>query len=162
MISTANMFQSTLARGERLHQNYFFLQHNRVSIHARAGRATHPRPREPNPIRSFNPRSRGASDYSMIYGLCKLRKFQSTLARGERPGGARNKHLYRLCFNPRSRGASDSECGTFTRSRLVFQSTLARGERLQCRERPIRLSRFQSTLARGERQGSHHHRIYHR
>ena len=102
-------FQSTLPRRERLlpeHRLHRLLQ---ISIHAPAKGATaewmlweidhrnfNPRSREgsdgiTHPIKSpgryFNPRSREGSDRKAFYKSQKVKKFQSTLPRRERPKG---------------------------------------------------------------------------
>ena len=79
----------------------------RVSIHARAGRATDVSDALEIIVLSFNPRSRGASDYVDAAGFSAFHVFQSTLARGERPVSRTFGHM----------------------GNGVFQSTLARGER---------------------------------
>ena len=79
--------------------------------------------------RRFNPRSRGASDQRVPGEFQKTDKFQSTLARGERPTSQSSAKISIARFNPRSRGASDAYERNSVYDETVFQSTLARGER---------------------------------
>ena len=71
----------------------------------------------------FNPRSREGSDISTTFNYIILKKFQSSLPRGER-------HIFRLIvssaayFNPRSREGSDFE-DALTASRELEISILA-------------------------------------
>ena len=56
-------------------------------------------------------------------------KFQSTLPRGERPGGSSSWIRVDHDFNPRSREGSDIPIDAIIRWCVEFQSTLPRGER---------------------------------
>ena len=144
------MFQSTLPRGERHVPIVDVSGMSSVSIHAPAGGATlnlffitpiisrfNPRSRGGSDrvltlahtyILSFNPRSRGGSDVYQCLGSGFLRKFQSTLPRGERPKSS-SIQLGSICFNPRSRGGSDLSELKEEYFVIKFQSTLPRGER---------------------------------
>ncbi len=128
--ASATMFQSTPARGGRRVLIAKRPKSAKVSIHARARRATgvavcrlrrrtgfNPRPRAAGdllhrpprsaPGRSFNPRPRAAGDLlktmQTVYGAAK---FQSTPARGGRHGPA-DTHAGGESFNPRPRAAGD-------------------------------------------------------
>ncbi len=77
-------FQSTPARGGRRAQPCPARHGRAVSIHARAGRAT-PGPVSPAPCAwRFNPRPRGAGDWSAGQSAVDGNAFQSTPARGGR------------------------------------------------------------------------------
>ena len=80
-------FQSTLPRRERLlpeHRLHRLLQ---ISIHAPAKGATAEWMLWEIDHRNFNPRSREGSDRKAFYKSQKVKKFQSTLPRRERPKG---------------------------------------------------------------------------
>ena len=84
IFSLSRMFQSTLARGERPEYSLSISVVLKVSIHARAGRATAALTGLSSAAHGFNPRSRGASDMISTGRMLAAQRFQSTLARGER------------------------------------------------------------------------------
>ena len=132
--------------------------------------------RTPEPLPYFNPRSRVGSDVNQIQVPIPIRKFQSTLPRGERPC-LTDKSNDHHDFNPRSRVGSDERFfigyagetisihapawGATVQLRIrggsgkTFQSTLPRGERPNSASLLSLLSLFQSTLPRGERRAPH-------
>ena len=105
-----------------------YLDLGSISIHAPTRGATRKQVRPLLEPRDFNPRSHEGSDVQRGKIFYSLRRFQSTLPRGERPD------KYAIDIND-----------------FVFQSTLPRGERLGRLTRCRKVTRFQSTLPRGER-----------
>ncbi len=130
----AEIFQSTLPRGERQSGSKNYLQNNRISIHAPTRGATYPLPvhrtyrqisihapdfnprshegsdsgQYPKPFQDyhFNPRSHEGSDKGLAAMEDPVAQFQSTLPRGERPMS--KSYTWRFGhFNPRSHEGSD-------------------------------------------------------
>ena len=125
---TADKFQSTLPRGERLvFRDPFMQSAGFQSTLPRGERRLH------TPLDSsaayFNPRSREGSD---AFGERAMITFQN--------------------FNPRSREGSDlTNQLESAKIEVTFQSTLPRGERRLTTQTRIVVPVFQSTLPRGER-----------
>ena len=71
-----------------------------------------------------------------------IRRFQSTLPRGERHKNHRDVCSDKRYFNPRSREGSDGTTRGWNITDLQFQSTLPRGERLYSRETYSRIQNF--------------------
>ena len=157
--------------------NVNFCMNFKISIHAPARGATsipcmgkcvcpdfNPRSREGSDAASvidghdgesdFNPRSREGSDSWRDSGMTAIKKFQSTLPRGERrdrrvrEAGTRN-------FNPRSREGSDSShfLSVLPAQTISIHAPARGATALVSFVRTI--LRFQSTLPRGERQKLH-------
>ena len=104
-----------------------------VSIHARTRRATAGTNPAATSMAGFNPRPHAAGDPRIGQHRTRAREFQSTPARGGRPGRRRAGNPLIPCFNPRPHAAGDDGMGRSWCSRRVFQSTPARGGRRHLR-----------------------------
>ena len=138
------------ARGATLCQLFHVCTDKRISIHAPARGATIPLLFLFFPSMHFNPRSREGSDITSVKTKPMLKKFQSTLPRGERPSTWCKASLIITDFNPRSREGSDASIQKrISLNKMISIHAPARGATSLCLPAVLRIQISIHAPARG-------------